>query len=140
MQCPSCCHVMVQCHEDKQILFCCRHQSNQTIKNGCIKNIKYIILKHCKQEHVHFQQLQISSSLITNNNDNDYNIIPNNSLNVVNAIDSISTISLRSKFNQQNSVHCQYHLLTWMQSIIYPNNTIILIVKQIICIFSQHII
>ena len=66
MQCPTCCHVMAWCHEDKQILyFKCNHCTCNAAgmkckfcnviklsKKGCIKNIKYIMLKHYKQEHL----------------------------------------------------------------------------------------
>ncbi len=66
MQFPTCCHIMTLCHEDKQILyFQCNHGTCVAVgmkckycnvikfsKKGCIKNIKYIMLKHYKQEHL----------------------------------------------------------------------------------------
>ncbi len=90
-------------------MLCCRHtmqilQSNSTLKKGCIKNIKYVMLKHYKQEHVHLQHPSITSLFITNNNYIEYIIFHNNSRNFVNAKDSISTISSMSNPNQQNSV------------------------------------
>ncbi len=85
-------------------------------KKGCIKNIKYIMLK-------------LSSSHITSTTSNsDQNIIEYN-----------STISSNSiKLNQQQSYHVQ-HVLIYLQSAINITNLIILIVHQISCIFSQYV-
>ncbi len=66
MQCPTFCHVMAWCHEEKRILyFKCNHGTCNAAgmkckfcnviklsKKGCTKNIKYIMLKHYKQEHL----------------------------------------------------------------------------------------
>ncbi len=66
MQCPMCCHVMAFCHEDKQIFyFKCKHSTCvaagmkckycdyvKLTKKGCIKNIKYNMLKHYTQNHL----------------------------------------------------------------------------------------
>ncbi len=76
MPCPMCCHVMAFCHEDKQsVYFQCKHNTCvatgmkckycdyvKLTKKGCIKNIKYIILKHYKQEHL--ASLHITSTTV----------------------------------------------------------------------------
>ncbi len=130
MPCSTCCHVMALCHEDKQIFyFQCNHGTCVQVgmkckycnviefpKKGCIKNIKYIMLK-------------LSSSHITSTTSNsDQNMIEYN-----------STISSNSiKLNQQQSYHVQ-HVLIYLQSAINITNLIILIVHQISCIFSQYV-
>ncbi len=90
-------------------MFCCRHtmqilQSYQTIKKGCIKNIKYIMLKHYKQEHLHFYQHLVLPQHNIDSHDT-YDIMSHNPIyNCVNQSDSISTITSSSKSNHTNSV------------------------------------
>ena len=118
MQCPSCHHVMAQRHDDKQFFyFLCKNNTCfaagiqckfcnllKQSKKGYIKNIKYIMLKHYKQEHQHWCK---PSTLLHCNIDynNTTHIVSHNPVHsLVNPTDSISTISSLSNLKQTNSV------------------------------------
>ncbi len=79
-------------------------QSNQAIKTGCIKNIKYIMLKLNKQKHLPFCNPVSSAQACTINNDISDIISHKLSSNIVNATDSISTMSSSSNLNETRSV------------------------------------
>ncbi len=146
MQCPSCHHVMAQCHEDKQFFYfaCQKHicfaagiqckfcNLTKQSKKGCIKNIKYIMLKHYKQEHQHW--CKPSPLLQCNINSN----ITDPIHNILNPTDSISTITSSSKSKYTNSsAFSSSILLTHRQSIHFSTNSNILKVYQIKRIFSS---
>ena len=117
MQCPSCHHVMAQSHEDKQFFyFLCKHNTCfaagiqckfcnliKQSKKGCIKNIKYIMLKHYKQEHLHYCQLLLLPQCNTKCTDTNNIALHNQLHNIVNPKDSISTVSSLSQSKQTNS-------------------------------------
>ncbi len=100
MQCALCGLVMALCHKDKHILyFQCKHETCVTagmkcnycnvIKlstKGCIKNIKYSMLKHYKHEHL--SSPHISSTIINS---------------VQNMIECNSTTSTKSKSKSNES-------------------------------------
>ncbi len=118
MQCPQCHHIMTQRHEDKQFFyFSCQQYTffaagiqckfcnlTKQSKKGCIKNIKYIMLKHYKQEHQHWYKPSLSLQCNINNNITNYIVSHNPVHNIVNTTDSISNISLSSNSKQTNSV------------------------------------
>ncbi len=90
-------------------MFCCSHtmqilQSIQTIKKGCIKNIKYIMLKHYKQEHLHYCQPLSLPKCHTYCNDTNYIVSHKPVHNIVNPTDSICPISSSSQSRQTNLV------------------------------------
>ncbi len=73
-------------------MFCCRHEMQilkcySTIKKGCIKNIKYVMLKNYKQEH-------LSSSNIASTTTN----------SIQNMIECNSTISSNSRSNEATTI------------------------------------
>ncbi len=118
MQCPSCHLVMAQCHEDKQnFYFLCKRNTCfdagiqckycnliKLSKKGCIKITKYIMLKHFKQEHLLFHNPVSCAQVCTFNNDISDIISHKLSSYIVNATESISTISSSSYLNKINSV------------------------------------
>ncbi len=74
------------------------------MKKGCIKNIKYIMLKHYKQDHLPFCQSLVLPQCNTNSNDTNYILSQNPVYKFVNLTDNISTVTSSSDSNYTNTV------------------------------------
>ncbi len=136
MQCPSCCHVMALCHEDKQIsYFQCKHGTcfASGMKCKCCNVTKVskkdkpkISNRLCKK---HYKQENLSSSHFTSTTSNSIQTWLNKVLQYH---------QIQDQLKQQQWYHCQLFLI-YPQSHMSINNLIILIVNQISLIFSQHV-
>ncbi len=158
MQCPSCQHGMALCHDDRHILYyrckhgtClaagvqCKHCDEiEASKKGCINNIKFIMLKHYKQDHLQLQYTSSSMPLLRSvpnilglNNTNNSSLISvdNNTICALlisnqfksdqsqltlSTLPTVDTITMNQLYGQFNYFDNQQNQMYFFLDIFYP--------------------